>query len=215
MERLGEFGLGADLFVGRDRGAMQLESLVVAPSLDQAVTFLAEPVGFILPHTGFAREGDRGVEVTDRPVYIAEPEEAQRDVAMILAHRGLGLQALADGQCLLVVVESLAELAKKQMYAADVAKRVAHAAREIRLTVYLEHLLVLLERGLVITQLVVHETQIVEARALELPIADLATDRVSTAKGLLRLRIVAKVPFEQPEDIERLALGMTIATAAL
>src|SRR5688572_5443134 len=168
MQRLGEFGLGADLFVDRNRGAMQLKSLVVAPSLDQAVTLLAEPVGFILPYTRFAREGDRGVEVTDCTVDIAEPEEAQRDVAVVLAHRGLGLQALADGQCLLVVVESLAELAKKQMYAAEVAKRVAHAAREIRLAVDLEHLLVLLERGLVITQLVVHQTQVVEARALEL-----------------------------------------------
>ncbi len=104
-----------------------------------------EPVSLVLPHARLLREFEGLVEVADRRVDLAQPEQAQTDVAVVLAHGGLGLQLLADIEGLLVVAERLAELAEQQVDATDVAERVAEPAGKVRFPVQLEHLPVLLE----------------------------------------------------------------------
>ena len=71
------------------------------------------------------------VEVLERGVGVAESEQAERDVAVVLAHRRRGLQLLADRERLLVVAQRLAEVSEQQVHAADVAERVADAARKV------------------------------------------------------------------------------------
>ena len=87
MQGLEQFGLRVHILIDGERRAVQLQSLVVVPRLDETVTLAAHPVGLVLLHTSLLRERDRLVEVLDRLVDLAKSEAAQGDVAVILAHR--------------------------------------------------------------------------------------------------------------------------------
>ena len=93
-------------------------------------------------------------------------------------------------------------------------ERVAHAARKIRVAIDPEHLLVLRERGVVVAQLVVHQAQVVETGALELLVAHLARHGRRAPEPRHRLVVVAEVPGQQAEHVERLALCQAIACRA-
>ena len=167
VQRLGQFRLCAEFLVDRKRGTVGREALVVLPELDQAVALLPHPVRLVLAHAGLLCECDGLVEMLQRVGSFAEPELAERDVAVVLAHRGRGFQLLADRERLLVVAQRLLELSEQQVHATDVAERVADAARKVDAAIQLEHLGVLRQRGVVVAQFVVHQAQVIERGAFE------------------------------------------------
>ena len=212
---LRQLGPGTDFLVHPQRSAVALQAEVVAPLLDECAGLRTQPIGPVLLHSGPVGQIDRVVEVPDRLVHLAQAQQAQRDVAVVLAHRRSGAQLLADLQRLPVVTERLAELAEQQVYTADVAEGVANAPREVRVGVKVQHALVLRERDVVVALLVEDEAQVVEAGAFQLPVAAHARHLAGLAEVGDGLVITALVPAEQAAHVERPALRQRIAGLAL
>src|SRR5688572_10043416 len=115
MQRLEQLRLRADVLVDCERRAVSLEALVVPTLLHQAVAFAAQPIRFVLSHPGGLGQLNRAAEMLERSVDLSKSHEAQGDISMVLAHRRLGLETLADLQRLLVVAQSFTEAAEQQV----------------------------------------------------------------------------------------------------
>ena len=131
---------------------------------------------------------------------------------MVLAHRWLRLQCFADLERLLVALECVLVAAQQQADTADVAERVTQPARKLHISVDCEGFFVLRQRSLVVAQFIEDEAEVVDCGAFQLAIANLSRKHARPSKPRFRFIVVAEVPFQEAQRIDRLAHSAAVSS---